>query len=315
MNAGTATRVLVVEDDPVDALAARRSLLSGGPGGRFEIRHAKTLAESFERLHAEPVDVLLLDLFLPDSEGVETVARLRREAPRVPLVVFTSSDAPQLAAGTLAAGADEHLVKGSSEAAELRESLVRAMRRYAGGAARGLAEVRPLARSEDENAVRRIDLARFVADVEPLLRRLVPVQVSIRLSISDDPPPAIANGDRLFFTLLELVANAVSAIGEREGVLELRTGSRGPQLGGSALVLGDAGLAAGPHAWLEIRDTGRGFVAASVLEEARAAVHDSNEYGESHVAEMLRGGEASLVVESQPGCGSTFRILVPVCND
>ena len=124
------TRVLIVEDEPTDALSVRRSLLRPGAGeGRFEVRHATTLAEGLEWLRREPADVLLLDLGLPDSEGLDTVVRSRVRAPNLPLVVLTGSDDPNLAARTLEAGADGHLVKGDVGERILPRVLLQAIER------------------------------------------------------------------------------------------------------------------------------------------------------------------------------------------
>ena len=131
MKRRAATRVLFVEDEPTDALLVRRSLLRAeGGGGRFEVRQASTLAEALDSLRREPADVLLLDLSLPDSEGLDTVVRSRVRAPNLPLVVLTGSDDPELAARTLEAGADGHLVKGERVARALPRALREAIERH-----------------------------------------------------------------------------------------------------------------------------------------------------------------------------------------
>jgi CheY-like chemotaxis protein len=128
MEAGS-TRVLLVEDELVDAQLVGRSLRSAGSGGRFEVRHAATLAQGLEQLRRDPADVLLLDLGLPDSDGPETVARFRERNPRVPVVVFTGSDDPALAARTFEADADEYLVKNGFDGDLLRRTIDHAIER------------------------------------------------------------------------------------------------------------------------------------------------------------------------------------------
>lgn len=285
-----ATRVLVVEDEPTDALMVKRSLLrSAGPGGeRFEVRHATTLAEGLEHLRRDPADVLLLDLGLPDSEGLDTVRRVRVRAPDLPLVVLTGSDDPALAAGTRAAGADGHLVKGELGARVLRRMLLQAIE-YRG-----------------------VELSALVRSSEPLLRALVPSHVRLRLELAAGLEPVPARVEGLLGALLELVANAVDALGDAGGELTLRTGSAVVEAGMPGLVARD-GFEGGSFAWLEVRDTGRGFDAAALFQEWAQAPRSGDPgqgYGASHLEQLLADAGAALFVESRPGAGATFRILL-----
>src|SRR5215510_13147852 len=126
----SSTRVLLVEDQLSDAILVRRSLRrANGDGERFDVRHANTLAQGLEHLHRDRVDVLLLDLCLPDSEGPSTVTRLRERDGRVPLVVFTGADDPELAALAFEAGADEYLVKDGLQEELLRRTIRHAIER------------------------------------------------------------------------------------------------------------------------------------------------------------------------------------------
>src|SRR5262245_30809809 len=126
----SSTRVLLVEDQLADALLVRRSLRpENGSDERFHVRHAATLAQGIEQLRRDEVDVLLVDLGLPDCEGPRTVATLRERDRCVPLVVFTGADDPELAAQAFEAGADEYLVKEDLHAGLLRRTLRHAIER------------------------------------------------------------------------------------------------------------------------------------------------------------------------------------------
>jgi len=130
MEASSSTRVLLVEDQLADALLVRRSLRpENGGGERFHVRHAATLAQGIEQLLRDQVDVLLVDLGLPDCDGSRTVATLRERDRCVPLVVFTGADDPELAARAFEAGADEYLVKEDLHAGLLRRTLRHAIER------------------------------------------------------------------------------------------------------------------------------------------------------------------------------------------
>ena len=80
MNSGP-IRVLLVEDNPGDARLLRETLLEGTPA-RFAMDHVTCLGDALRRLNeGMPCDVILLDLSLPDSHGLETVTRAHAAAP------------------------------------------------------------------------------------------------------------------------------------------------------------------------------------------------------------------------------------------
>jgi len=105
-------RILLVEDCPDDAMLVRRQLeRDAGEPGRFRIQHCAALREGLDHLGKGEADVLLLDLHLPDSDGIETVVRVREVDASVPIVVFTVAGDEGTAMGALRAGAQDYLVK------------------------------------------------------------------------------------------------------------------------------------------------------------------------------------------------------------
>ena len=98
-----AIRVLLVEDNPGDARLVE-ILLSEVAAPRFGITHAERLDEAIEHLSDTEFDVILLDLSLPDSGGLETLSRTREAAPRTPLVVLSGQDDQEIALSALQAG-------------------------------------------------------------------------------------------------------------------------------------------------------------------------------------------------------------------
>ncbi len=81
-------RVLLVEDSISDADMIYEGLEEDLPG-QFQMTHVKRLSEALEHLWKEPCDVVLLDLGLPDSHGIDTLVLARAQAPAVPIVVLT----------------------------------------------------------------------------------------------------------------------------------------------------------------------------------------------------------------------------------
>ena len=137
----TEVSVLLIEDNPIDAqlvqaaLSDRGKISSAEPS--FKFKHANRLASGLEILAQGDVDVVLLDLSLPDSEGLETVDRARAQASQVPIIVMTGLDDEGVAVKIVRRGAQDYLVKGQAD----RKSLIRAIR-YAIERKRGEEEIR-----------------------------------------------------------------------------------------------------------------------------------------------------------------------------
>jgi len=127
--------VLLIEDNPADVRYVREMLAEGnaagamgaGPGSgnsRFEMSHAGRLGDAIQMLETLKVDAILLDLSLPDAQGITTVRQVRAAVPHVPIIVLTGSNDEALAVLTLREGAQDYLVKGRLE----HDILIRSMR-------------------------------------------------------------------------------------------------------------------------------------------------------------------------------------------
>jgi PAS domain S-box-containing protein len=104
------TRILLIEDD-LAFTALILAYLSEFPNVKLD--SASTLTAGLEHVRQEPYDAILLDLNLSDSRGVVTLKTVREHAPRVPIVVLTSTDEDDLAIQLLQNGAEEYVVKSS----------------------------------------------------------------------------------------------------------------------------------------------------------------------------------------------------------
>ena len=80
--------ILLVEDDSGDA-ELLYELLAQVPNMQFDVTHVTRLAEASEQTKVEPYDVILLDLALPDSHGMDTIRAMVSAAPTIPIVVLT----------------------------------------------------------------------------------------------------------------------------------------------------------------------------------------------------------------------------------
>ncbi len=103
--------ILLVEDEPTDALLIEEALAQGNSTA-FKITVAHRLGEAFMRLIERPFNVVLLDLGLPDCQGLETYERVRRIAPNVAVVVLSGRMDENVATLAVQAGAQDYLLKG-----------------------------------------------------------------------------------------------------------------------------------------------------------------------------------------------------------
>src|SRR3984885_4426091 len=120
--------VLLVEDNPGDARLLREMLNEDG-SRQIELRHAECMGDAEKLLAEQAVDMILLDLGLPDAQGLVVVRRARAAAPRIPLVVLTGMDDEMLATQALQEGAQDYLIKGQIESRALLRALRYAVER------------------------------------------------------------------------------------------------------------------------------------------------------------------------------------------
>jgi CheY-like chemotaxis protein len=120
-------KVLLVEDDRVDTLSVQK-MFTEDMESPFTLKHAGRLTEAAELLENETFDVILLDLGLPDSIGLETLIELRQQAPHIPIVVLTG-EGETLSIESLKHGAQDYLVKGRINSVALQRCLRYAIER------------------------------------------------------------------------------------------------------------------------------------------------------------------------------------------
>lgn len=122
-------RVLLVEDNPGDARLIREMLFSLNDE-QFLLNTANTLAIGLQYLAQNSYDIVLLDLNLPDSFGVDTLLKVRMNFPHIPVVVLTGFDDQSRGVQYVQAGAQDYLVKGISDGNLLSRSIRYAVERY-----------------------------------------------------------------------------------------------------------------------------------------------------------------------------------------
>lgn len=123
-------RVVLVEDDPQDVVITRRALTRNGLLD-IETVHVERLSALSEAIEANPPDLVLLDLTLPDCAGLDTLTRARALLGDIPLVVLTGLDDERLGVEALRQGAEDYVRKGTAEMNTLDRTVHYAIERRA----------------------------------------------------------------------------------------------------------------------------------------------------------------------------------------
>lgn len=122
-----ACRILLVEDNPGDArlieIALDSDLDDHRLGGKCELVWKQRLEEAVATVKTGKVSAVLLDLSLPDSQGLDGLAAVRAASAEVPILVLTGSDDAELATEALRNGAQDYLLKAGLDGAGLRRAI------------------------------------------------------------------------------------------------------------------------------------------------------------------------------------------------
>lgn len=155
-------RLLIVEDDLRSAHSLRQ-LLEASDNPQFTIRHVTTAEQAFDALRAGGIDVVILDLGLPDATDLQALDRIEGSVHEIPVIVLTGRGDETLAAGALSHGAEDYLLKGAINYDSLLRSIRYAVERHRG--------VRDLARMKKELETVNRDLERLTL-IDPLTELL-----------------------------------------------------------------------------------------------------------------------------------------------
>ncbi|HEC78745.1 MAG TPA: PAS domain S-box protein [candidate division WOR-3 bacterium] len=116
-------KVLIIEDNPDDRDLFVKMLMQA-KNNKFDVVHVKTLKNGLNYLAREPIDIVVLDLNLPDSMGFETLKKLHTKVPEIPIIVLTAMEVEDLAVKAIREGAQDCFAKGKFTA----DVLIRAIR-------------------------------------------------------------------------------------------------------------------------------------------------------------------------------------------
>jgi two-component system, cell cycle sensor histidine kinase and response regulator CckA len=163
-------QVLLVEDNPGDARLLQE-ILADVTSAEFELIQIDRLEAALQWLNANNCDIILLDLSLPDSHGLETIVRTCTQAPTIPIIVLTGLDDETLAISAMQEGAQDYLVKGLH--VNSSNMLVRSMR-YA------------IQRKQSEQALKRqIERERLVTAIALRIRQSLDLDEILNTTVAE----------------------------------------------------------------------------------------------------------------------------------
>ncbi len=123
-------RILLVEDDPGDAFFIEEMLDEASDRAMvFQLTHVQRLSEGLDAIAANPPDIVVSDLGLPDSRGLETLNALLQAAETLPIIVLSGLAQEDLALVAVEAGAQDYLIKGRVDADLLRRTIIHSIAR------------------------------------------------------------------------------------------------------------------------------------------------------------------------------------------
>src|ERR1700682_621112 len=165
MTTAAASRALrlLIREDHVPPARPLRELLEASDNPLFAIQHVTSAAAACDAVEAGGVDVVILDLGLPDAKDLQALGRLGECVHEIPIIVLTGQGDETLAAGALHGGAEDYLLKGTIDFDSLIRSIRYAVERHRG--------VRDLARVKKELESANRDLERLTL-IEPLTELL-----------------------------------------------------------------------------------------------------------------------------------------------
>ena len=121
-------KVLLIEDNPDDALIVQE-MLHDAKNVIFTMECAQELSSGLEYLNVAEFDVVLLDLTLPDSHGLDTFTKVHNQAPHIPVIVMTGSKDERITTTAMRQGAQDYLIKGQVDINQLERAIRYAIER------------------------------------------------------------------------------------------------------------------------------------------------------------------------------------------
>lgn len=209
-------RVLLVEDSSFD-VELINSVLSLTPNKKFLVVNVGTLSNAKEILDEQVFDIMLLDLFLPDSDGIDTIKNARKMAMDMPIVILSSTKDEDVAICAVKEGAQDFLVKGQTKLANLPRVISYALER-----AHIEKELKQAKKEAEEATILKDKFVSLVA--HDLKSPFTAILGLLSIVYEDENEPLCANHKKRIGQVLEAAKRQVNMIDELLKLSRLQTG-------------------------------------------------------------------------------------------
>ncbi|HEX7088379.1 MAG TPA: response regulator [Vicinamibacterales bacterium] len=162
-----------------------------------------------------------------------------------------------------------------------------------------------------------VDLSALVEEMSQLLRRVITKQAHLSLRLDRNLPAVVADATQLRQVVMNLITNASDALEERPGTIRLETGVVHADRRMLASMYLNEELPEGRYVWLEVSDTGIGMdadTAARLFDPFFTTKFTGRGLGLAAVLGIVRGHRGAISLQSTPGLGTTFRVLLPAAE-
>ncbi len=166
--------------------------------------------------------------------------------------------------------------------------------------------------------VQSLNLNELVDEIDQMLRTVVTKSAELRFDLSPKLPAVEANTAQVRQVIMNLITNASDAIGSEPGVIRVSTGTMHADRAYLATTCFDEELPEGPYAYVEVTDTGVGMdrqTLDKVFDPFFSTKIAGRGLGLASVMGIMRGHKGTVTVDSEPGRGTTFRVLFPCSQE
>ena len=163
-----------------------------------------------------------------------------------------------------------------------------------------------------------IDLSRLVEELGSLFASVISERSVVRYRLAADLPPVQADATQLRQVVMNLIANASDALGDREGVISIATGVSEISSSGAVARSSVPPLPRGTYVFLEVSDSGEGMdqaTQARIFDPFYTTKQTGRGLGLASALGIVRGHRGEIRVASDPGRGTTFTVLLPAAAD